>query len=583
MTWSRLGRNRPDREHGQSLVEFALIAPIFLMLVVGLIEFAVAFSVQLNVNYASRDAALLAAEAGSGAGADCIILRAVEKDLGSPSDKTSIQQVRVYWASPNGVEKAANIYSRSGTTSCTLADGTTVTVPYSASSTAYPESSRCTYLAGCGGTRPARPDRRLYLLSARLDHAVLGHGAASGVGRDHHAQQQHAHGADAVSRLGSAWSTFRRASRRGQALVETAVILPLLLTIVLGTLEFGFVFDHHLTLEYATREGARAGAALANGGGTFGCGAGQSPNAANVDPAIIAAVERVLASNGSRVALNRIGEIRIYEAERHTHRPDQQVRLRRRWRPRGRRQGPRLQGRRAADLPRGRRDGTNRSIGISLTYTYDLQTPLRILFGWGDHQHERPDRHVDQSDEPVRLMAMLTPDRSDPAAFPGRCERRPDPGRIRTERLLPNKPWQAPRGQVLLIFAGMLTILLLASALVVDLGWLWKTPPDSQRAADAAALAGVVHLPADVPGAYLTAAQEATKNGYTAGGGVTITPLRDPSVPRRLDVWVQAPVKTFFLGLIGMDPSASPARRRRTMSFRCRWAARRPTTASATS
>ena len=152
MTWSRLGRNRPNRERGQSLVEFALIAPIFLMLVVGLIEFAVAFSVQLNVNYASRDSALLAAEAGSGAGADCIILQAVEKDLGSPSDKTSIQQVRVYWASPNGVEKAANVYSRSGTTSCTLADGTIVTVPYSASSTAYPESSRCTYLAGCGGT-----------------------------------------------------------------------------------------------------------------------------------------------------------------------------------------------------------------------------------------------------------------------------------------------------------------------------------------------------------------------------------------------------------------------------------------------
>ncbi len=186
-----------------------------------------------------------------------------------------------------------------------------------------------------------------------------------------------------MSRLGSAWSTFRRASRRGQALVETAVILPLLLTIVLGTLEFGFVFDHHLTLEYATREGARAGAALANGGGTFGCGAGQSPNAANVDPAIIAAVERVLASNGSRVALNRIGEIQIYEVNATpTGLTNKYV-----YAAGG---GPVVDGK-ALDfkavapqtfLACGRRDGTNRSIGISLTYTYDLQTPLRILFGW---------------------------------------------------------------------------------------------------------------------------------------------------------------------------------------------------------
>lgn len=117
----------------------------------------------------------------------------------------------------------------------------------------------------------------------------------------------------------------------------------------------------------------------------------------------------------------------------------------------------------------------------------------------------------------------------------------------------PNNARPAPRGQVLLLFAAMLTILLLASALVVDLGWLWSNALRIQRAADAAALAGVVHLPADVPGAYLTATNEADKNGYTAGGGVTVTPLRDPTIPRRLDVWVKAPVKTFFLGLIGMD------------------------------
>ncbi len=70
---------------------------------------------------------------------------------------------------------------------------------------------------------------------------------------------------------------------RGQGLVEFAMLVPIFMLLLLGMLEFGFAFDQNLTLEYATREGARVGSALANGGGTLGCGAGQSPNAATVD------------------------------------------------------------------------------------------------------------------------------------------------------------------------------------------------------------------------------------------------------------------------------------------------------------
>ena len=86
--------------------------------------------------------------------------------------------------------------------------------------------------------------------------------------------------------------------------------------LLLGMLEFGLAFSHHQTLEYATREGARAGSALANGGGKLGCGFGQSPNKDVVDPQIIAAVERVLTSDGSPVKdnLSRIPTIRIYLA-----------------------------------------------------------------------------------------------------------------------------------------------------------------------------------------------------------------------------------------------------------------------------
>ena len=38
--------------------------------------------------------------------------------------------------------------------------------------------------------------------------------------------------------------------------------------LLLIMLEIGFAFNHKLTVGYATREGARTGAALANGGAT---------------------------------------------------------------------------------------------------------------------------------------------------------------------------------------------------------------------------------------------------------------------------------------------------------------------------
>jgi hypothetical protein len=96
--------------------------------------------------------------------------------------------------------------------------------------------------------------------------------------------------------------------------VELAFLLPVYLMLLLGMLEFGLAFDHLLSISYASREGARVGAALVNGGGTLGCGSGQSPNAANVDPQIVAAVERVLTSPGSLVAVSNVSQIRIYLA-----------------------------------------------------------------------------------------------------------------------------------------------------------------------------------------------------------------------------------------------------------------------------
>jgi hypothetical protein len=98
---------------------------------------------------------------------------------------------------------------------------------------------------------------------------------------------------------------------RGQGLVEFSMILPVFMFLLLVMLEFGMAFNHKLTLGYATREGARTGAALAAGGVT-NCAGGNDP--AFVDRQVIAAAQRILKSPGSDVDLGDVDEIWIYKS-----------------------------------------------------------------------------------------------------------------------------------------------------------------------------------------------------------------------------------------------------------------------------
>ena len=88
---------------------------------------------------------------------------------------------------------------------------------------------------------------------------------------------------------------------------------------------------------------------------------------------------------------------------------------------------------------------------------------------------------------------------------------------------------------------------------MIDVSWYWANTLRMQRAADAAALAGVVYLPGNPTLAYSTARAEAVKNGYTDGvGGVAVTPVQDPQDSRRLRVSVSGPVNTYFARVLGL-------------------------------
>lgn len=54
------------------------------------------------------------------------------------------------------------------------------------------------------------------------------------------------------------FSFFKRSSRRGSAVLDAALVFPILLSLTFGTVEFGYYFYVKHTLQGAAREGCRA-------------------------------------------------------------------------------------------------------------------------------------------------------------------------------------------------------------------------------------------------------------------------------------------------------------------------------------
>lgn len=107
---------------------------------------------------------------------------------------------------------------------------------------------------------------------------------------------------------------------------------------------------------------------------------------------------------------------------------------------------------------------------------------------------------------------------------------------------------EAEHGAALVWVAGSLVALLAMTALAVDLGWYYLNAARLQRAADAAALAGVVHLPASTANAATDAENAARANDFA---GATLTPqvISD----NRYQITLAADVPTFFATVVGID------------------------------
>jgi hypothetical protein len=155
--WLPRRHDEAQGQRGQSLVEFALVVPILVIVFMAVVEAALALNAVIGINRASQQAAHTAAIMGSSPGVDCLILRDVETDVMVPNDRAGIQQVRIQRTAMVGnTTFSEQVYDRSGSLDCSLPDGTSITLPYTTTTAGYPESGRCAVLAGCptlGGDR----------------------------------------------------------------------------------------------------------------------------------------------------------------------------------------------------------------------------------------------------------------------------------------------------------------------------------------------------------------------------------------------------------------------------------------------
>lgn len=132
------------------------------------------------------------------------------------------------------------------------------------------------------------------------------------------------------------------------------------------------------------------------------------------------------------------------------------------------------------------------------------------------------------------------------------------PGSIRTARLGYRRSLARLRqvrqdeGYIAVVVALCLMLIIGLCGFSIDVGNWYRIALQAQKAADAAALAGVVNLPGAQNTAFSTAQTFSTLNGFKNGvGGTTVTPAIGQT-PTQLKVNIDQTVNNFFGPLLGV-------------------------------
>ena len=113
-------RRREQGERGAALVEFVMVIPLLLALLIGIAEFGIAMRDWLTVTSATRAGARVGTAAGQDQQADLLILQSVESAMGI-GDIDDVTQVWIFLADEDGEPSSSicgancSLYVRSAT------------------------------------------------------------------------------------------------------------------------------------------------------------------------------------------------------------------------------------------------------------------------------------------------------------------------------------------------------------------------------------------------------------------------------------------------------------------------------------
>jgi len=115
-------RQTERRERGATLVEFALIVPMLILLLISIFELGAAFKNYLTISYLAREGARLSAFLGTDIDADCTMVTGLATQIGG-SSLAKLQRIEIFRADSAGnqVMSDTNTFTFTGTdpTNCT--------------------------------------------------------------------------------------------------------------------------------------------------------------------------------------------------------------------------------------------------------------------------------------------------------------------------------------------------------------------------------------------------------------------------------------------------------------------------------
>ena len=123
-------------------------------------------------------------------------------------------------------------------------------------------------------------------------------------------------------------------------------------------------------------------------------------------------------------------------------------------------------------------------------------------------------------------------------------------------RRLMRKLFHRDDGVAMVWLASTVVLLIGVAGFAVDLGWMYLNASKVQRAADSAAMAGVVHLPGFLVQANADAQAAAEANGYDFGTPLNPGPDEIASVAlsdNELHVELRTQIPSFFVKVLGFD------------------------------